>query len=94
MNQSLRKTALIFEKLMSEKVPVGVNEFSRTLGMPKSTVSRFLATMESLGFVRREKESRKFYLGLLLLFLAGISLQLRWIHRQPAAPTDTPSPAA
>ena len=37
---------------------------------------------------------RKFYLGLLLLFLAGISLQLRWIHRQPAAPTDTPSPAA
>ena len=24
------------------------------------------------------------YLGLLVLFLIGVSLQLRWIHRQPA----------
>ena len=27
---------------------------------------------------------RMCYLGLLLLFLVGISLQLRWIHRQTA----------
>jgi hypothetical protein len=24
------------------------------------------------------------YLGMLVLFLIGVSLQLRWIHRQPA----------
>jgi hypothetical protein len=24
------------------------------------------------------------YLGLLVIFLVGVSLQLRWIHRQPA----------
>jgi uncharacterized membrane protein len=27
---------------------------------------------------------RMLYLGLLIVFLVGVSLQLRWIHRQPA----------
>ena len=27
---------------------------------------------------------RMCYLGLLILFLVGVTLQLRWIHRQPA----------
>ncbi len=69
MNQSLKKTAQIFEILMARSAPLGVNEFSRILGMPKSTVSRFLSTMESLGFVRREKNTGKFYLGMKLFEL-------------------------
>jgi len=60
---------MISETLMAADTSVGVNECSRTLGMPKSTVSRFLATMESLGFVRRDQESRKFSLGLRLFEL-------------------------
>ena len=69
MNRSLMKTAQIFDTLMAENNPVGVNEFARKLNMPKSTVSRFLSTMESLGFVRREPGSGKFQLGLKLFEL-------------------------
>lgn len=69
MNRSLMKTAQIFDTLMAENNPVGVNEFARKLNMPKSTVSRFLSTMESLGFVRREPGSGKFHLGLKLFEL-------------------------
>jgi IclR family transcriptional regulator, KDG regulon repressor len=66
MNKSLLKTCQILEILTHKNEPIGVNEFSRLLGMPKSTVSRFLATLESLGFVRRNGENRKFRLGLKL----------------------------
>jgi len=69
MNQSLQKSAQILETLMKGPTPVGVNEFAHTLGLPKSTVSRFLSTMESLGFVRRDQESGKFFLGLRLFEL-------------------------
>ena len=69
MNRSLMKAAQIFDTLMEENNPVGVNEFARKLDMPKSTVSRFLSTMEALGFVRREPGSGKFRLGLKLFEL-------------------------
>ena len=69
MNRSLMKAAQIFNTLMEENNPVGVNEFARKLDMPKSTVSRFLSTMEALGFVRREPGSGKFRLGLKLFEL-------------------------
>lgn len=69
MNQSLQKTARILDILMDSKVPVGVNEFARLLGMPKSTVSRFMSTMESLGMVRRDPENGRFFLGLRLFEL-------------------------
>ncbi len=54
---------------MKSPTPVGVVEFARTLGLPKSTVSRFLSTMKTLGFVRRDQESGKFFLGLRLFEL-------------------------
>lgn len=69
MNQSLQKSAQILETLLKGSTPVGVKEFAHTLGMPKSTVSRFLSTMESIGFVRKDPESGKFYLGLRLFEL-------------------------
>ncbi|OGL60399.1 MAG: hypothetical protein A3I72_12495 [Candidatus Tectomicrobia bacterium RIFCSPLOWO2_02_FULL_70_19] len=69
MNQSLQKTARILGILMESKAPVGVNEFARLLKMPKSTVSRFMATMESLGMVRRDPENGRFFLGFRLFEL-------------------------
>ncbi len=69
MNQSLLKSAQILKTLMEGPTLVGVNEFAHTLGMPKSTVSRFLSTLESLGFVRKDQESGKFFLGLRLFEL-------------------------
>ncbi len=75
MNKSLLKTSQILETLMRSNRPVGVNEFSRILAMPKSTLSRFLATLESLGFVRRDPENGKFYLGLKLFELGSKAIE-------------------
>ena len=69
MNQSLQKAAQILDTLMRGPTPVSLSEFARSLDMPISTVSRFLSTMEALGFVRRENENGKFYLGLKLFEL-------------------------
>ncbi|MBI3126516.1 MAG: IclR family transcriptional regulator [Candidatus Tectomicrobia bacterium] len=69
MNQSLQKTARILDILMESKAPIGVNEFARLLRMPKSTVSRFMSTMESLGMVRRDPENGRFFLGFRLFEL-------------------------
>ena len=58
--------SIIDEALWSEvqsiltETPVALTEFARALKIPKSTMSRFLSTPESLGFVMREKESGKF----------------------------------
>ncbi|NWA61003.1 IclR family transcriptional regulator [Pantoea sp. B9002] len=41
------------------------------LGLPKSTVSRLLATMESEGLLERDAESRCFQIGRVLLSVAG-----------------------
>ena len=54
---------------MKGPTPVTLAEFARALNMPKSTVSRFLSTLEYIGFVTREKDGGKFYLGLRLFEL-------------------------
>jgi IclR family KDG regulon transcriptional repressor len=69
VNQSLQKTAQILEILMKGPTPVALSECARALDMPKSTASRFLATLESIGFVRRDPDSGRFYLGLRLFEL-------------------------
>jgi IclR family KDG regulon transcriptional repressor len=69
VNQSLQKANKILEILMKGPTPVAVTEFARALEMPKSTTSRFLSTLESLGFVMRDRETGKFYLGLRLFEL-------------------------
>jgi len=69
VNQSLQKAAQILDILMKNPTPVAVTDFARILQMPKSTTSRFLSTLESLGFVMRERTSGKFYLGLRLFEL-------------------------
>lgn len=57
------------EILMRGPTPVALSDLSRSLDMPMSTASRFLSSMEALGFVRREKGTGKFYLGLRLFEL-------------------------
>ncbi len=69
MSQSLQKFALILDILMKSSSPVSLTQFAATLKIPKSTVSRFLSTAESLGFVRRDKETGKYCLGLRLFEL-------------------------
>lgn len=49
----------------------GVTEIAEKVGLHKSSVSRILATLETLEIIERDQVSRKFRLGLGLLSVAG-----------------------
>lgn len=59
---------------------IGIAELSRQSGLHKTTAFHILATLEDLGFVSREQNSRKYRLGLKNLELGSVvrrQLQLR-----------------
>ena len=65
--------------------PHSVSELVRKTGMHKSTISRFLGTLASLGYVRRSSDGQQFALTLKLLqlhtaVLGGIAL---WRQARP-----------
>jgi IclR family acetate operon transcriptional repressor len=47
-------------------------DFARKLKIPYSSIFNLLTTMEKFGYVRRDEDTGKYYLGLKLLSLAGI----------------------
>ena len=59
-----------------------VSDLARQLELSQSTVSRLLATMESLGFVERDRLTGQYGLGLELVTLAGIALNQLEVRRQ------------
>lgn len=86
MLKVLFKTHQILDTLMNKNGrPVGVNEFSQILKMPKSTVSHFLSSLESLGFVRKHPENGKYRLGL-KLFQLGWRIYDDFSFRDAAIP--------
>ncbi len=46
-------------------------EISRKLGIPKSSASYILRTLEKRGYLRREPETGRYHLGLKILSLGG-----------------------
>src|SRR5439155_1332754 len=62
-----------------------VSDLARQLELSQSTVSRLLATMESLGFVERDSRTGLYGLGLELVTLAGVALNQLEVRRQAVA---------
>lgn len=62
-----------------------VGDLARRLQLSQSTVSRLLATMESLGFVERDPQTGLYGLGLELITLAGVALNQLEVRRQAVA---------
>lgn len=62
-----------------------VSDLARELDLSQSTVSRLLATMESLGFVERDPQTGLYGLGLELVTLAGVALNQLEVRRQAVA---------
>jgi len=62
-----------------------VGDLARRLQLSQSTVSRLLATMESLGFVERDTQTGLYGLGLELVTLAGVALNQLEVRRQAVA---------
>jgi DNA-binding IclR family transcriptional regulator len=69
--QSIRRAIQLLKAFDADQGELGVTELSRLVGLPKSTVSRMLATLEYEGLIERVPASDKYRLGFLLLRLAG-----------------------
>ena len=69
--QSLKRAISILKTFTIEDPEIGVGDLSRRLQLPKSTVFRMLATMESEGLIRQNPDTGRYRLGLELLSLAG-----------------------
>jgi len=78
-NSSIEKAFKILSVFSQNgKFELGVGEISRILKMHKTTVSRFLRSMEKIGVVEKNEETGKYRLGLKLYEL-GNSVSLKKI---------------
>lgn len=71
LTQSLQRAIALLKAFDDGQDALGVSELGRLVGLPKSTVSRLLATLEHEGLVERVPGSDKYRLGFLLVRLAG-----------------------
>jgi IclR family transcriptional regulator, KDG regulon repressor len=65
----------LLESLADATEPQGVSDLARSIGATKSATFRILATLGDRGYVLREPESGKYYLGLRLVGLGQKSLE-------------------
>lgn len=87
LSEVIRKsiTLLTTIKPNEEKEEWSATEISRELNIPVQTVHRLLSSLEEYGFVFKNKETKKFRLGLTLLQL-GLSIRDNLLVRNSALP--------
>ena len=73
MEGTVRSVVLITGVLeaLADKKQLGVSELAARLGIHKSTVYRFLSSLQTLGYVRQIQENEKYGLSYKILDLAG-----------------------
>ncbi len=82
---AVERAVRVLRLLASDGGPRRLTDLSRTLALSKSTLSELLGTLEHLGLVERDGESRAFRLGYGVLELGNAVLQ-RLDLRQVARP--------
>ncbi len=82
LTQSVERALGVLKCFGDAQPRLRVSDLARQLDLSQSTVSRLLATMESLGFVERDQLTGQFGLGLELVTLAGIALNQLEVRRQ------------
>ncbi|MDT8861364.1 IclR family transcriptional regulator [Alkalihalobacillus sp. MEB130] len=87
MAEVIRKTISILTaiKPTEDKEEWSVTEISRKLNMPLQTVHRLLGCLSDVGFVIRDRETKKFKLGLSIMEL-GLSIRDNLSVRNTALP--------
>jgi DNA-binding IclR family transcriptional regulator len=56
--QSIKRASDILELFLSEKKPIGITDFSKRLGLAKTTVSSIVVTLDALGFLEKDQIGR------------------------------------
>lgn len=72
--QSLERAFALLEAFGPGNNELGISDLSRIVSLPRPTVSRLVATLEGLGYLRQNSETKKYSLGLKLLHLGAVVL--------------------
>lgn len=64
MIESIDRALAILQLFLQEERPLSITEISKTMQLHKSTVSRTMDTLEGRGFVRKQADTGKYWLGL------------------------------
>jgi IclR family transcriptional regulator, KDG regulon repressor len=85
-NASLEKANRLLLAFSEATPELGVMDLARRVGLNKSTVSRFVATMHELGLLERVDHGRKYRLGLRVFELGTLAARHRplFAHGEPA----------
>jgi len=85
-NASLEKANRLLLAFSEATPELGVMDLARRVGLNKSTVSRFVATLHELGLLERVDHGRKYRLGLRVFELGTLAARHRplFLHAEPA----------
>ena len=72
--QSLGRAFAILEEIARHREGVGLADLSKLVGLHNSTTFHLAKTMVSLGYIRREKDSKRYRVGRPLFALAASAL--------------------
>jgi DNA-binding IclR family transcriptional regulator len=72
MLQSVKNGLRILKAFSKERPELGITEIARSVGMHKSTVSRYVKSLVQEGFLQINPDNGKYRLGLSLLCLSGV----------------------
>lgn len=61
--QSIKRASDILALFIDEKKPLGITEFSRKLGLAKTTVASIVSTLVSIGYLEKDPFAGKYRLG-------------------------------
>lgn len=79
---SVKNTLKILRSFSMDQPQRGVRELAEDLGIGKSSVQRILVTLASEGFVKKNKETNKYELGVSVLQLSSIVLGHLDLHNE------------
>ncbi|MGA8948394.1 MAG: helix-turn-helix domain-containing protein, partial [Pseudolabrys sp.] len=72
--QSLSRAFAILEQVARHREGIGLAELSKMVGLHNSTAFHLTKTLVSLGYIRQEKDSKRYRIGLPLFALAASAL--------------------
>lgn len=61
--QSIKRASDILALFIDEKKTLGITEFTRLLGLPKSTIATIVSTLEAIGYLEKDPLTNKYRLG-------------------------------
>lgn len=80
--QSVERAFAVLASFTDERPRWRVTDLAERLGLPQSTVSRLLSTMEQIGFVQQDQQTGFYSLGLAVVTLAGVALNQLPVQRE------------